>query len=483
MRPEIKVVSDCGPTDSVLFFAVGGEIPTGAELSPAERDYASRCIEKGDTTIHINRYERSIFFVSPGKDLPDWRSREEARKAACEVISAAEKNFIKELTIVGPDEAVGLAEAFVEGMLLGSYRFDRYKTTAKERELLPSLLKVVDSRPVDVKELRWSEVVAEAVYMARDLINEPVIKMNSTTFVNEVTSMGKSGGFRVEVLGKSRIEALRMGGLLAVNRGSIDPPAFMVLEWKPEDARNSNPLLFVGKGVMYDTGGMNVKPGSYMEGMKGDMAGAAAVASLLYVVAKCRLPIHVMALIPVTDNRVNGNAIVPGDIIRTHNGMSVEIVNTDAEGRLLLADALSYSDLFTPSLVVSIATITGSAEATFGTFAGAVMGNAEEEHFELLSSTGYSVYERVARLPFWHEYGEAMKSDIADLKNLGSRNGGAINAGKFLESFVKAPFIHIDIAGPAILKKDDHYRKKDGPGFGVRLLAGFCRSFSEKSGS
>jgi leucyl aminopeptidase len=266
--------------------------------------------------------------------------------------------------------------------------------------------------------------------------------------------------------------------LLAVNKGSIDPPAFIIAEWKPEGHINKKPVVLVGKGVVYDTGGMSLKTGTYMEGMKTDMAGAAAVAGAISVVAGLQLPLHVVGLMPVTDNRVTGNSLVPGDIITTHNGKTVEVLNTDAEGRLILADALSYSSLYDPALVVSIATLTGSAVVTFGSQASAIMGNAGEEIFSLIEESGFDVYERVARLPFWHEYGDAMKSDFADLKNIDNREGDAIKAGKFLENFVTAPFIHIDIAGPGYIKKDDHYRKKEGPGTGVRLLATFCEKMA-----
>lgn len=304
--------------------------------------------------------------------------------------------------------------------------------------------------------------------------------MNTSTLVKEIIKMGKQSGFSTEVLGRNRIEALRMGGLTGVNKGSIDPPAFIIAEWKPEGCLNSKPLALVGKGVVFDTGGMNLKTGDYMGGMKTDMAGAAAVAGTMYALAKTRIPVHVIGLIPITDNRLGGNPLVPGDIITMHNGKTVEVLNTDAEGRLILADALSYSAHFDPMLVVSIATLTGSAAVTFGNQATAMMGNAPEDMFTLLSDSGLEVYERVARLPFWHEYGDAMKSDIADLKNIDNREAGSIKGGKFLEFFVEAPFIHLDIAGPGYLKTDDHYRKKEGPGTGMRLLYAFASKLARK---
>ncbi|TFH35936.1 MAG: peptidase M17, partial [Bacteroidia bacterium] len=265
----------------------------------------------------------------------------------------------------------------------------------------------------------------------------------------------------------------KMGGLMAVNRGSLDPPTFTVIEWKPEKCTNAKPIVLIGKGVVFDTGGLNLKTTEWIEDMKSDMAGGASVAAVMYLAASINLPLHLMAFIPATDNRPGVRAIAPGDIIRMYNGRSVEVLNTDAEGRLILADALSYADNFDPGLVITVATLTGSAANTFGNQAIAMMGNADEKYFEMLSVAGETVFERVARLPFWDEYGELLKSDIADLKNIGGKEGGAITAGKFLESFTVSPFIHLDIAGTAILKKDDHYRLKGGTGAGVRVLTEF----------
>ena len=287
--------------------------------------------------------------------------------------------------------------------------------------------------------------------------------------------MGNISGFSVEVLNKGKIEALKMGGLLAVNKGSVDPPVFCILEWKPDNCLNKKPIVLVGKGVIYDTGGLNLKTGDYMAQMKADMAGAATVAGVMYAVARTSVPLHVIGLIPATDNRPGGNAYTQGDILTMHNNSTVEVGNTDAEGRLILADAISYAANYSPELIIDIATLTGSAAMTFGNQAIAIMGNAERKYFSLMEACGNEVYERIAELPFWEEYGELIKSDIAELKNIGGREAGAITAGKFLESFSKFPLIHLDIAGTGLLKNDDYYRLKEGPGSGLRLLATFVK--------
>jgi leucyl aminopeptidase len=267
-----------------------------------------------------------------------------------------------------------------------------------------------------------------------------------------------------------------MGGLLAVNKGSIDPPTFSILTWKPENAVNKKPFVLVGKGVVYDTGGMNIKTGNYLDNMKSDMAGAAAVAGTIYAISKAKLPIHVIGLIPATDNRANNNAYVPDDIITMHNGTTVEVKNTDAEGRLILADALSFAKKYDPELVIDLATLTGSAHAAIGDLGIVAMRKLTEEQFDQLKLSGNNVYERIVEFPLWEEYGEMIKSDIADIKNLGGREAGAITAGKFLEHFTDYPWIHLDIAGSAFLTKQDNYRGIGSTAAGVRLLFDFFNS-------
>ena len=275
-----------------------------------------------------------------------------------------------------------------------------------------------------------------------------------------------------------------MGGLLAVNRGSVDPPTFSVLEWQPEHARNSRPIILVGKGVVFDTGGLSLKPtkGS-MDSMKSDMAGAAAVIGAMEAVAKLELPLYVIGLIPATDNRPGELAYVPGDVIKMHSGKTVEVLNTDAEGRMILADALSYATSFYPELVIDLATLTGAAVVALGDIVAATMTNEEKGAKERLASmvaAGEASGDRVHPLPMFDEYNEQLKSTVADLKNVGGREAGSITAAKFLEHFVDYPWIHVDIAGPSFLAKERGYRSVGGTGFGVRLLVRFLQDLAEK---
>jgi leucyl aminopeptidase len=365
--------------------------------------------------------------------------------------------------------------AFIEGLALGSYRFNKYFSNKNDKiNHLKDVLVVNDS--VSENQIKELKIILDAVFKARDLVNEPANKLSAVKLAEAMKQMAADAAMKVEIFNKKKIESLKMGGLLSVNAGSVEPPTFTVLEWKPENAVNSKPLVFVGKGVVFDTGGYNIKTGSGMENMKCDMGGAAMVASAIYAAALKKLPVHIIALIPATDNRVSSNAYVTGDIITMHNGMTVEIINTDAEGRLILADALSYAQKLDPLLVINAATLTGSAMRAIGKYGIVAMHAEAAADMETLKNAGEAVYERIAEFPFWDEYGELMKSEIADLKNAGGTEAGMITAGKFLENFTAYPFIHMDIAGVAFAEKRDDYRGLGGTGYGVRLIYHFIKS-------
>ncbi len=255
-----------------------------------------------------------------------------------------------------------------------------------------------------------------------------------------------------------------------------------MLTWCPENPVNDKPVVLVGKGVVYDTGGLSLKPtkGS-MDYMKCDMGGAAAVVGAMEAIARLALPVHVIGMIPATDNRPGVNAYVPGDVIKMHSGKTVEVLNTDAEGRMLLADALSYAKTYKPELVFDLATLTGGAVIALGRTVAAVMTNETDgsrERIEAIEEAGQQSGDRVHRLPMYAEYADQLKSDVADMKNVGGREASSITAGKFLEHFVDYPWIHIDIAGPAYLHEPKPYRPKGGSGFGVRLLVEFLRAYA-----
>jgi leucyl aminopeptidase len=377
------------------------------------------------------------------------------------------------IVLEGSDSASLLV---AEGIALAGYQFLPYFSDKAKKEI--GLKEVI--LPTSVVQEKMDELTntVKAVCWARDRVNEPVSHLNAVQLSEKMSELCTSVGCHVQVLEKTQIESLKMGGLLAVNKGSIDPPTFTIIEYKPSNAKNTQPIVLVGKGVVYDTGGLSLKPtpGS-MDCMKSDMGGAACMAATIYLAAAQKLPVHLIGLIPATDNRPGLNAYAPGDVITMYDGTSVEVLNTDAEGRMILADALAYSNKYNPALVIDAATLTGAALRAIGTKASVIMGNASDDNFSQLEAAGNEVHERVVRFPFWDDYAKEIKSSIADLKNLGGPNAGMITAGKFLEHFVKSPYIHMDIAGPAWLDAKEDYRTQGGTGAGVRLLYTFLKNY------
>ena len=400
---------------------------------------------------------------------------EEARMKGGHICKRINYEKSSQVVILRSGDSVSKEEmlSFTEGVALANYQFIKYKSDKKFNSL--TTITVLD-KGISADEISELENVVEANKIARDLGNEPVVSLNSVQLGEAVLEMSCNIGFKAEILNKAQIEALRMGGLLGVNAGSSVPPTFSILEYKPEGAKNTKPLVFIGKGVTYDTGGYSIKTGAGMPGMKMDMCGAAAVIGAFYAIVKNKLPIYCVGLIPSTDNRINSDALVPDDIITMHSGTTVEVLNTDAEGRLILGDALSYAKKYQPELVIDLATLTGAAAAITGALGSAMMGTDTKYRSELINC-GSITFERLWEIPYWKEYADMLKSDIADLKNIGGAIGGSATAGKFLEHFTDYPWLHLDIAGPAILKDDEPYKLKGASGVGVRLLYAFAKQF------
>ena len=435
------------------------------ELSDAEKAYLQSELKSGTFVSLSRKPALSVASLPEGDDYKAW---EKSRLLATKVAKANSAEAI-ELISNSSEKAM----AFAEGLALASYEFNKYFTKKEDKSLKEILLSASFSE-AHVQELN---AVVKATFLARNLVNEPLSYLTAAQLGKEAEKAGQEFGFKVEVFNKKKIESLKMGGLLAVNRGSQDPPSFSILEYKGEGANQDKPIVLVGKGVVYDTGGLSLKPtpGS-MDSMKSDMGGAAAVIGAISAAAANKLPIHVIGLVPATDNRPGLNAYVPGDVVKMYDGSTVEVLNTDAEGRMLLADALAYAKNYKPQLVVDLATLTGAAAIAIGKYGVVGMGTAADEEFQKLESAGNTAYERVARFPFWDEYDDLLKSSIADQKNIGGREAGAITAGKFLQKFTDYPWIHIDIAGPAFLNAADHYRSEGGTGVGVRLMYNFLKS-------
>jgi len=390
---------------------------------------------------------------------------------------AAVWNFLKEQNFEGIQllsEGKADVAAFAEGLWLRNYRFENYKSKKAEYALNEIHVSQLSLNKQEVHEI-WAGW--QGIMVARDLVNEPANVLTAIEFSERIAEAGVKFGFDTEILGKARIQALKMGGLLSVNKGSTKPPTFTVIEYKSKKARNKKPIVLVGKGIVYDTGGLSLKPTpNSMDIMKCDMAGAAAVVGLFCAAAEAKLPIHLIGLIPATDNQVGPDAYAPGDVITMYDGSTVEVMNTDAEGRLVLADALTYAKKYNPELVIDLATLTGSALNALGYCAAAIMGTADEKEIDKLLKAGFNSWERLVSLPLWDDYASGLESDIADVKNLAAApQAGVIVAGKFLERFTDFPWVHIDIAGPAFLAAAHGYLPKGGTGFGVNLLYNYFK--------
>jgi len=445
-------------------------------LNKDEKEFVASQLKSDKKLITLNRYKSVVFLIVIDKKENADQENELARKAADKLIAQLNDLKVKELIVSASGEKASLVLAFAEGLALANYQFLKYFENAEKKA--NSLQTVfVEHKEVNKAQCDELSIVVEATNTARTLVNEPVSYLTAVVLSEEIQKLGKQVGFKVEVFDKTRIEALKMGGLLAVNKGSIDPPTFTILEWKPAKVKNKKPIIFVGKGVVFDTGGLSLKPTkSSMDLMKSDMAGAAAVAGSIYAIAKAKLPVHVIGLIPATDNRPDGNAYAPGDVVKMMSGLNIEVLNTDAEGRMILGDALHYAKKYNPEIVIDLATLTGAAVAAIGKYGIVSMGTANEKQMGKLAESGNRVCERLAPMPFWDDYAELLKSNIADMKNIGGLHAGAITAGKFLERFTDYPWIHLDIAGPSFVESRDSYRGIGGTGVGVRLLFDFVKN-------
>jgi leucyl aminopeptidase len=446
-------------------------------LNEQEAALVKNQLEKNDKRcVVINRNGKITLVQTVDGGKRPYLTHESWRKAGARAVDIFNEYKAEQVVVIDTLGDGAAALAFAEGLALGNYQFLKYKN-APEKEASAISTVAISSKKVKDKDIEYLNVTCDATTRARTLVNEPVNNLNAVGLSKAFEKMGKEAGFKVEVFNKSKIEALKMGGLLSVNLGSVDPPTFTVMEYKPARAKNKKPIVFVGKGVVYDTGGLSLKPTpNSMDMMKCDMGGAAAVGCAMYAIAKAKLPVHVIALVPATDNRPGGNAYVPGDIITMMSGLTVEMLNADAEGRMILADALHYAKRYEPELVLEFSTLTGAAKAAVGSFGIVCMGTADDRTKNKLKESGNTVYERLAEMPFWDEYDELIKSDIAEIKNIGGPEGGSITAGKFLTRFTDYPYMHFDIAGPAFLTVKDTWRGKGGTGVGVRLLFDYIKN-------
>ncbi len=436
------------------------------------------CGEAGRTLlVHGNRRltcER-LLLVGLGKEKE--MTAESLRRAAALAATALHERRLQSCALVLNDLTSRLpvavaAEAWVEGLQLADYRFQNYLAADPQRPApLARLTLLTDSDPAAVgakQAVLRSQAVCRGVFLARDLVNEPGNVKSPAFLAERATELAAETGMECTVLGREALEREGFGALLGVAQGSLREPRLIRLDYR--GAADERPVILIGKGVVFDSGGISLKPGENMDQMKMDMAGAATVFGTLLAAALLRLPVNLTGLVPAVENMPSGNALRPGDILTSLSGKTIEVLNTDAEGRLILADALSYAQRFKPREVIDVATLTGACVIALGHHAAALLGN-HRGLLRRLQQAGEICGERLWPLPLWKEYGQQLKSEVADLKNIGGRPAGTITAAAFLEHFARDyRWAHIDIAGTAWQEKTADYRPAGGTGFGVRLL-------------
>ncbi len=404
---------------------------------------------------------------------------ESFRNAASAVVKFAISKKMKRLSVIVPEingKSIDQSLKIIsEGALLSNYTFIKYKTDKEIETPLDQIDFYINGSDSEVKKsastLKINDIIVANTMLCRDLVNDTTDAVNPVSFAEIALKTSAIPGLKCTVFEKREIEKLKMGLLLAVNRGSLVPPRVVVLEYKG-DPGSKKLFGLVGKGITFDSGGMDLKPPASMETMRCDMAGAATVLYVMRTIAELKLKRNVTAIIPLTENMLSNGAFRPGDVFTGYSGKTVEIGNTDAEGRLILADALAYMEKeIKPDVIVDLATLTGSCVVTFGeTVAGYL--STDEKLSSAIESSSAETGEKIWRLPLFEDYDDRMKSDIADLNNMSSeKNAGAICGAVFLRNFVeKTPWAHIDIAGTAWYSKARGYRPKNATGFGLRLI-------------
>lgn len=428
---------------------------------------------------------RRVILVGLGK--PSSFNLDKARRASGVAIRRVLQLGVSKITTSihspgpeGQDVHPDYAQATVEGLLLGAYKYDTYKTEVPHGSELESVTVVVLRRAQANKikaGIEVGQITAAGTIMARDLSNAPGNGLPPRKLAAAARIMASKNGLHCRVLTRKDIEKEGMGALIAVNSGSEEPPRFIVLEYgKSSDGQDT--LVLIGKGITFDSGGISIKSSGGMEEMKHDMSGAAAVIGAMRSIAILKPPLHVVALIPATENLPDGKALKPGDIITTLSQKTIEVINTDAEGRLVLADALGYAARFNPAAVIDLATLTGACVVALGHAASGMMGNSDLLQ-KRVRAAGEITGERVWPLPLWKEHHDQIKSNIADVKNTGGRWGGALTAGAFLEKFIDQPWVHLDIAGTAYTETRKAYCPEGATGVGARLLVQLVRDWKK----
>jgi len=414
---------------------------------------------------------------------------EALRQAAGQAVRAASQRSAAKVALIAPRSrrfpAPDLAQALAEGAVLGSYAFTRYQSenTDKPASSCALLFEDARARTAAREGVRRGVAIAESQNLARDLSNEPGGDLPPAALAREAQKVAREVGLRCRVLGVPELKKRKMGGILAVGGGSSRPPRLIVLEHgrKAKGGKGRPTVCLVGKGITFDSGGISIKPAQSMDEMKHDMSGAAAVVGALRAAALLDLPLHVVGIIPAAENLPSATAYRPGDVVRTSAGKTIEVLNTDAEGRVVLSDALHYGRTeYGPAAMVDLATLTGACVIALGPWASGMMGN-DDALAQRVKEAGEACGERVWQLPLWDEHREAIRSKVADIKNTGGREAGTITAAAFLSFFAEGtPWVHLDIAATGWTTKTNACQPLGATGVGVRLLVEFLRKFRSR---
>ncbi|MCP4004769.1 MAG: leucyl aminopeptidase [bacterium] len=425
-----------------------------------------------------------VLLVGLGKDGEV--TSETLRAAAGRAIRSLARSKGKLAAFIAPStrriKSEGVGQALAEGAILGTYTFERYKTGKTETPELDRLnILTADAKQVGGlrKGAKLGAVLAESTNLARDLSNEPGSVLTPEAMAKQARTMGRDTGLKVSIYGPKELEKHEMGGILAVGRGSANSPRLIIMEHgaPTRGARRRKRVALVGKGITFDTGGVSLKPGAAMDEMKHDMSGGGAVIGAMRAIALLKLPLHVIGIVAAAENAPDGNAYLPGDIVKTASGKTIEVLNTDAEGRIVLSDALHYAREQEPDAIIDLATLTGACVVALGDACCAVMGN-DDKLVDKIQRAGDRAHERAWPMPLWSEHKKAVEGTVGDIKNTGGRAAGTLTAGAFLSNFVgDIPWAHLDIAGTAWTTRERPYNAKGATGFGVRLLLELLRSW------
>jgi leucyl aminopeptidase len=502
---RIKVIVSEKPAEKysgpLLVFLLAGDGKKQPISNGVIKDIAGKLFRLGD--FSGKQGERSLLYPKEMSSLKDFQSKrlllvglgnleknhssngvkELLRCAGGTIAIAARETKARELLVVIPDYIKnndGGAEQLIEGIFLGDYRFDKYKSKGEDDKKYQGIRKL--TLQTKAKSLSVRKIVAraqhgaEAAITARNMANEPGNNWTPQHFADFARDLAESSSLKVKILEKNQIKRAGMGGIIAVNQGSSTPPKLIVLEHAPK--KYSKTILLVGKGITFDSGGVSLKPAAGMQDMKYDMCGGAAVLSTMQAVTREKPGVRIVAIVPSTDNMSGASAIKPGDIIKHYNGVTSEIVNTDAEGRMILADALAYGiDKYKPDCAIDLATLTGAVIIGLGHHRTGLLSNSDTLADRVLAA-GEVCGEPLWRLPLGKEYSKQIESEVADIKNVGGKAAGTITAAAYLQKFVgDTPWVHLDIAGTAWDYTKKNYIPGGPSGVGVRTLITFIREW------